>query len=123
MRVGYLGLRDLLNKNVLDVQFIRRRPKAVSGARRMICTNCPEILNSMEGRLVLNYRPTSRPPNYNPALKNLIIVWDILWQDYRQISVETCDVVQVIPADKFWEYFKENLANLNPVDKQKLMDI
>ena len=86
MQVGRSQLLTLLKDNVCEVKFVRRVFK--SGApptRRMLCTNSFTLLNSENGRLTLNFRPTSNFQDYNPAVKNLIIVWDIFMQNYRQI--------------------------------------
>lgn len=124
MRVSYPSLKTLLDNNVIDVRFTRRRQQPSSPTRRMLCTNCKPLLNSTEGRMVLNFRPTAipNPPNYWPPLKNLIVVWDIMMQDYRQISVETADVMQVIPPDKFWDFFKQGIYKLSPQQKIDYMD-
>jgi hypothetical protein len=86
--------------------------------RRMLCTNSFTLLNSQNGRLTLNFRPTARFQDYDPAVKNLIIVWDIFMQNYRQINCDNVDLVQTIPAnDEFWEYYTARLQNLTPQEK------
>jgi len=73
--------------------------------------------------MALNFRGTSRPPKYNPAQKNLHITWDIFMQNYRTISLDSCDLISVIPADdQFWNYFTENLAGMSSTDKQAFMN-
>lgn len=124
MNVSLGQLRTLLQDNVAEVRFARRRPKAgSSGTRRMICTNSFSLLTSNDGRLTLNYRTPSKSPRYDPTPKNLVVTWDILMQNYRTISVETCDLVTVIPAnEQFWEYFRDKLAGMTQTEKIGFMN-
>ena len=125
MNVSLGQLNALLQNNVAEVRFIRRRPKPGSTAtRRMLCTNSYSLLNSNDGRLTLNYRTPKKSPKYDPAPKNLIVTWDILMQNYRTISVESCDLITVIPDDdQFWDYFRDNLAEMNQAAKINFMNL
>ena len=118
-------LTALLQENVVELKFKRRRPKAGSPpTRRMLCTNCRQILDSPEAREALHYESTRKPPPFNPTTKNLIIAWDILVQDYRCISVENCEVISVIPGDDtFWEYFSDSLYKMTPEQKATFMKV
>ena len=120
MKVSRGQLVNILKNNVCEVKFARRVIKqGAPPTRRMLCTNCFTLLNSENGRLTLNYRPTSRLPDYNPTIKNLIIVWDIFMQNYRQINCTYgVELIRTIPAnDEFWEYFTKNLQTLTPQEK------
>lgn len=120
MQVSRSQLISTLKTNVCEVKFARRLFKpGASATRRMLCTNSFTLLNSANGRLTLNYRPTSRLPVYDPTIKNLVITWDIFMQNYRQINFDgPVDLIKSIPAnDEFWEYFSKNLANLTPAEK------
>jgi hypothetical protein len=45
-------------------------------------------------------------------------------QGFRTISVETCDLISVIPAnDEFWTYFNEKLAPLSQSEKINFMNV
>jgi len=89
----------------------------------MLCTNSPAVLNTVNGRITLNYKIASKPLKFNPNEKNLVIAWDIFMQDYRCINVNSCDLITSIPAgDAFWTYFKKNLASLNSAQKLAFMD-
>jgi hypothetical protein len=96
--------------------------------RRMLCTTAPILLNSLDGRLTLNYRPTSAPPPYNPDNYNLVIVWDILMQDYRCVNMSYCNLIAKIPVidkdsiDKFWDYFRKEIYPKSASQKQAWMD-
>lgn len=73
----------------------------------------------------MNFRPvaTTKPvPYFNRTAKNVLNVWDIIMQDYRNINMDDCDMVQIIPSDKFWEFFEKKLAVLSPREKMRYMD-
>lgn len=89
----------------------------------MLCTNANAILNSIDGRITLNYRPAPSGPRYDAAQKNLIITWDIFMQDYRCINCDSCDLVTTIPAgEAFWKYFKDNLMKMSTSQKVMYME-
>jgi hypothetical protein len=95
--------------------------------RRMLCTSSPTLLNSLDGRITLNFRPTTPPPfrnrSYNPDQYNLVILWDIFMQDYRAINMGFCNLIARVPANKeFWEYFNKELAKLKPNQKTAWMN-
>jgi hypothetical protein len=124
MKVSVATLRTIVQNNVTEIKFFRRRPKAgYPATRRMLCTTSFTLLNSTEGRLVLNYRPTNRPPKFNPTQRDLLIVWDIFMQDYRCVNMAACNLVATIPANKeFWKYFTQKLARLTPQQKIAFMN-
>ena len=123
MKIALSNLKNLLSQNVCEVVFARRRPKAGKPpARRMLCTLDDTILNSTNGRLSLNYRPPGGPPAYNPESKNLLLAWDIFMQDWRMISMDSCDLVNTIPQDQFWNYFNNTLLKMSAQQKMAYMD-
>ena len=74
--------------------------------------------------MALNFKPTYKPPEYNPMQKNLILTWDIFMQDYRSINMDSCQLISTIPAnDLFWNYFTEKLTNMNASQKIAFMDV
>ena len=113
----------LLNK-VCEVKFARRNPKpGRPPSRRMLCTNNVQLLNSVEGRTVLNYRPPRQAPEYNPNQENLIITWDILMQDFRTINCDTVDLITTLEADEtFWVYINEEIAPMSSGEKMAFMN-
>ena len=125
MRVSLPTLRRLLEENVLEIKFVRRRPRVnQSATRRMLCTNCSTLLNTTEGREALKFVPSKQPPKYNPTSRNLVIAWDIFMQDYRTINVESCELISQIPAnEEFWEYFGNTLYKMSPAQKMTFMNI
>lgn len=119
MKVTRDQLKNILLDNVCEIKFERRRPLLGRPPyRRMMATLSYSLLNSTNGRLTLNFRPTIRLPRYNPAQKNLLIVWDIFMQDYRNVNCDDVEVVATIPAnEKFWEYFANVMQNMTPQEK------
>ena len=86
------------------------------------CSN--SLLNSTDGRRVLGFTPTTQPLKFNPAVKNLIIAWDLFKQDYRMINADSCELISTIPADPdFWLYYYEHLGNMTAGEKLKFYDI
>lgn len=110
---GQLGLLQLLSNNVVELTFIRRHKKiGFPQNRRMFCTNSKALLNSISGKITLKYEPPKGVGlPYIPAMKNLVVTWDILMQGYRQIPMESVKIGGVYPVgnkaeiDEFWEFF------------------
>ena len=121
MNVSLSTLKPILLTSVCEIKFDRRNPKpGLPPTRRMLCSNCFALLNSPEGRLALNYRIARNSPPYDTVQKNLLTTWDIFMQDYRNINMDACELIQAIPANgEFWRYFNERLALLTP--QQKMM--
>lgn len=129
--VGRVELKTLLDKNACEIIFVRRRPERAPGrpeVRRMFCTNANDILyhpvNGLNGSNVLHFRePYSNRPKINEAKYNLVVVWDIFMQDYRNVSMDNCHVRQIVPADDtFWKYYNDALSNMSAQQKQNFMD-
>lgn len=124
MKVALPTLKTLLELNVIELKFTRRRPKpGVPPTRRMLCTNSSNILRSEPGRKLLNFKESIKPgPRFNTRAKNIVIVWDILVQDYRCVNVDDCDVVQVIEdQEQFWKYYNDVLYPMTPSQKTAFM--
>jgi hypothetical protein len=43
-------------------------------------------------------------------------------QNYRAISMTSCDLIQDIAANDFWEYFNENIYPMSPAQKFSFMN-
>ena len=122
MKVNLPTLRTKLQSNVCEIIFEKRRPKAGdSSQRRMLCTLDQNLLNSVNGRTTLNYKPPSGPPKYNPESKNLLLVWDIIMQSWRMVSMDNCQIVNEIAEDKFFEYFNESIYPMTADQKRTYM--
>lgn len=124
MIVQRATLDSILLNNVCDIRFVRRRPVAGKPpTRRMWCTKSYSLLNSLNGKVSLNYKPPSGPKQVNESLKNVLVVWDIFMQNYRTISFDSCDLIQQIPADdSFWKFFNENLYIMTTEQKINFMN-
>jgi hypothetical protein len=123
MIIQRAALDSLLLNNVCEIRFVRRRPRAGDGpTRRMLCTKSFDLLNSVNGRTTLNYAPPKGPAKINEAAENVLVVWDILMQSYRTISMNSCDLIQQIPNNDFWEYFNENIYPMSPEQKYNFMN-
>jgi len=114
MITSLASLKAILLDKVCEVKFARRNSKPGRPAmRRMLCTNNIPLLNSVEGRTILNYAPPRQAPSYNPNQENLIITWDILMQDFRTINCDVVDLISTLEADQtFWVYLK-NFSNVS----------
>ena len=124
MIVQRATLDNILLSNVCELRFVRRVPVAGSSpTRRILCTKSYSLLNSSNGRITLNYRPPRGPVKINEAADNLIVVWDILMQDYRNVNMNQCDLVQQFPADEeFWTYFNDNIYPMSGEQKLTYMN-
>lgn len=123
MKTTLDNLRNLLRENVCEIVFVRRRPRANRmPVRRMLCTLDTNILNSTNGRLSLNYRPSSGVMPYNAESKNLLPVWDIFMQDWRMVNMDDCNLITTIKEEDFWKYFNETLLPMSPQQKMQYMD-
>ncbi len=118
VKIGLLSLKQTLANNVCEIRFAKRRAAAF---RSMLCTLDQSILNSVNGRTTLNYKPPSGPPKYNPESKNLLLAWDIFMQDWRMISMENCDLIKTIPNNDFWEYFNNTIYSMTVEEKNQFM--
>jgi len=119
------GLRMLLHTYVVELAFTKR---TTGGPRVMLCTNAPTLLASPEGRIALHWHPPKGVGlPYNPSQKKLVVVWDIMWQQYRQVPIESVRILDTIPVrtdhelDDWWEFFADDLQNLTGTNKKKYM--
>lgn len=123
MQISRSGLDSLLRSNVCEVRFVRRDPRPGDGpTRRMLCTKDLSILTSVNGRTTLNYRPPRGGMQINESLQNICVVWDIMMQDYRNVAMNSCTLIQQIPATDWWEYFNENIYPMSPEQKLSFMN-
>jgi hypothetical protein len=127
------GLLKLLNENVVELKFRRRHKKqGHPDHRRMFCTNSKPVLNSIVGKATLHYEPPTLPYPYGlpyiPSKKNLVVTWDILMCAYRQIPIESVEIIEVHPVknkkeiEEFWTFFMNVVHPMSAVHKQRFMD-
>lgn len=121
-------LEGTLQRNVCEIVFVRRRPERApvpprAEIRRMLCSNSLELLTSYNAKISLNFRFPKTGRRIDGVKHNIVPVWDILQQDYRNVSMETCYIRQTIPADDtFWKYYNDVLLKMTAVQKLNFMD-
>jgi hypothetical protein len=122
-KIGLQSLKQVLQKNVAEIRFTLRRSN-LSGqrVRNMLCTLDDSILNSINGRTTLNFRPPKQNPPYNPAAKNLLLVWDIFMQDWRMVNMNDCSLINTITRDEFWKYFNDHIYGMTIQEKNQFMN-
>jgi len=124
--VGRGELKNLLAGNVCEIVFVRRRPERAPNRpeiRRMLCTMDYDLLTSFNGKISLNFRMPKTGRRIDEVKHNIVVVWDIFMQDYRNVSMEQCHLRQTVPGDDtFWKYFNDVLLKMTPAQKQQFMD-
>jgi hypothetical protein len=134
-------LSSLLNDNVCEIIFVRRRPERAPvppryEIRRMICTNAGSLLQSEKGFDNLGFRYPKTSRRINGPYHDIVCVWDILMRDYRNVSISTpespytglgsskmtCHLRQTIPVNAFWRYYENTLLKLSPAQRLAFMD-
>ena len=124
MKVSHATLEQLLLENVLDIRFTRRiQTKDKSPSRRMICTKSYDLLKTTNGRVILNYVPPKTAAHINESRANVCVVFDILMQDYRTISLDNVEVLREMPADDtFWKIFNDEIYPMSTEGKIQFMN-
>jgi hypothetical protein len=125
MALSVTGLKQLCLQNVVELKFVRRNKLRYPPTRRMLCTLDGKLLNSDQGKKILNFRPARYSPIYNAASKGLLTVWDIIMQDYRNIPAAAVEVIVAIPTKNqkdFWEYFNKVIGKMSVGQKASFMD-
>jgi hypothetical protein len=135
-------LKTLLQNNVCEIVFVRRRPERAPvpprmEIRRMICTNSFSLLTSYNAKISLNFRLPRTGRRIDENRHDIVVVWDIFEQDYRNVSMSTpespftnkgpshgtCYLRQTIPADDtFWKYYNDVLLKMTPEQKRNFED-
>jgi hypothetical protein len=124
-RVRRGELDRLVSQNVCEIFFLRRRPERSPGRpifRKMLCSNSMEILRSENGIRSLNFRLPNGPKQINEVYHDIVVVWDIFMQDYRNVSMENCYLIQTIPPEGFWDYYNKVLYVMSANEKMQYMD-
>ena len=111
-------LQEVLADNVCEIRFTKRTDLT---ERTMLCTLDQTLLNSVNGRTTLNYKPATAMAAFNPAAINLLCVWDIFMQDWRMVNMDSCKLIKSIPRDDFWTYFNENIYTMTTEQKNEFM--
>jgi hypothetical protein len=125
MTVG--NLKQACLSAVVELKFVRRNKMRIPSTRRMLCTLDGKLLNSDLGKEILNFKSPRFSPPYNAESKGLVVVWDIIMQDWRAIPADSCVVVTMIKTQprqekNFWEYYNKVLSKMNANQKKTFMD-
>lgn len=119
------SMQQLLAENICEIVFVSRSD---GNMRRMLCTNNKLLLNSDPGKMALGFKPPKGVGlKYFPHSKGLVVTWDVMWQDYRQIPLESANVVSAIPLKSeedvwnFWLFFDKKLQNMSSMEKNSFM--
>lgn len=121
------GLAEICIDSVVELKFVRRNKARLPRERRMLCTLDSALLNSALGKKTLKFRSPRFPPLYNAASKGLLVVWDIIMQDWRAVPTRGCEVVARIKTSpklekNFWEYYDKVLKKMTSAQKRNFMD-
>jgi hypothetical protein len=124
------GLFNLAQTHVVQIVFTRRDKNRLPRTRRMLLTLDKALLNSDHGKKFLHFRKPSNPPAYNAASKRLLVVWDVIMQDWRSVPAENLNLVSanIFPIKtypnpvNFWQYYNLVLSKMQPAEKASFMD-
>ena len=121
-------LESTLHNNVCEIVLVRRRPERApvpprAEIRRMLCSNSLGLLTSYNAKISLNFRLPRTGRRIDGVKHNIVCVWDIMQQDYRNVSMDTCYIRQTIPDDDtFWKYYNDVLLKMTSIQKLNFMD-
>ena len=122
-------IRKIVKKHVIEVKFKRRiwpihipKPWQKNNLRRMLCTSNFKFVSKnavFKFKKPLGIRPRS---DSWYKKRNLIIVWDMILLDWRMISLDDYDIINVyeINNKKDEDTFIKNYKNLLKKGRNKL---
>ena len=123
----YNTLMKFLQTHIVEFRFTRRHEKAgYSNIRRMVCTANWKYLSSMFTRKVFNWNtPKTRRGVSWYKRRGLIIVWDLMVQNFRIVPVSTIQFVSafkctnLMEKGKFIMFYRKFVGTLTPVQERK----
>ena len=81
------------------------------------------MLNSTNGRIVLNYRPPKNKKQFNESKNNACVVWDVIMQNYRVIPADSVEIIKTVPANgEFWKFFNEEVYIMDADQKKRYLN-
>lgn len=121
------ALQHLLGTHVIELSFVRRHPKlGWSNIRSMLGTTNYKLLNGDFGKQVLHFIPPKGVGmGYDYKSKGLVVVYDMMRQEYRVFGSEQVTIHQQWPLntdeeiEAFHQYFYDNIINMT---NQKKID-
>jgi hypothetical protein len=127
--ISLSGLKTLAQNHVIEVRFVRRTKNRLPRKRRMLLTLDRMLLNSSQGIQLLHFKKPTQTPSYDAASKKLLIVWDLIMQDWRAVPAENLNIVygafpmRTYPdSSKFWQYYNLVLTKMTALEKASFMD-
>jgi hypothetical protein len=126
------SLETLFATHVVEVVARRRLPPKMGQTftRRFLCTNSYPLLNSIVGKSAFHFKAPTHPPPYNARSKNLITVFDLIMQDYRNINLNEYKILGAMPVrneeeiNAFWQqFFVPILSKYNASRKKTFMNM
>jgi hypothetical protein len=107
---GYMNIMKLFQTHVVEVKFKRREYPSRKGngtghrrnTRRMLCSSNWRFIASPIVKNVFDWKKPKGPAKGYQWYKqrNLLITWDILNQDWRMVTLDSWEVVAVMPVEK-----------------------
>lgn len=140
MKIGYLEcvkqslktmiltrneLEQLCNNHLVELLFNRRGAPNPKTTRRMLCTRDLRLLKSELGKQTFHFTSPTRQLSYDPVQKGLVVVFDVLKQDWRMVpanSVTFVNAVPTFPQENFWEYFDKKLRSMTNRQKNTFIN-
>ena len=131
--MSYLDIQRFFATHVVELAAVRRGEPKKGEIRAFLCTNNFGLLNGIAGKTALRFRaPTKRNVLYangrTPESHQLITVWDIFMQDWRNINLRQYQVMDAMPLKTredivdFWAYFTYVLKPMTSNEKTAFMD-
>ena len=125
MATSVTALKSICDNNIVELKFSRRNKLKIPPSRRMLCTLDFTVLDTEQGKKLLGFKKPRNYPVYNAASKNLLVVWDLIMQDWRSVPVESCIIIAFLstkPATRFWNYYNRILSKMPSRQKSEFMD-
>ena len=123
----YTTLTSFLHNHIVELRFTRRHPKTgFKDSRRMVCTANWKFLSSVFTRWVFNWNtPKTRRGVSWYKQRNLIIVWDLMVNNFRIIPVTDIRFVSAYKCNSLMEkgrfilFYRRNIRKLTPTQEHK----
>ena len=135
-----MELETFFATNICELRFRRRilpaknKKKRAAGhasyQRRMLCTSNWRYISSPIVRNLYSWkRPSKRRGPAWYRSRSLLIVWDILMNDWRMVSLDKYEILGYVSVQqleeqmKFTEFYRQHLKNLPDGKKDHFSDI
>jgi len=125
------GINTLFATHVVELVAVRRNPPPIGRAptRTFLATNSVTILNSIAGKTALHVKLPTKAPKYNASAYNLITVWDIIMQDWRNVNLNSYNIKAAMPVTteeevmEFWQFFNDYLSKWSTRKKENFLNM